>query len=120
MAGRQDRVAGEIRKLVAELVLYEMRDPRLENVTVTAAEVSRDWTLAKVYVSRLGEAEALAEAVACLNDAAGYVRRKIAPELRLRHIPELRFIGDDTARKAQRLEDILREDMADGDEPDGW
>lgn len=119
MAGRQERVALAIRKEIANLVLMRMRDPRLSQVTITGAEVSRDWSVARVFVSALGDEQKLRDAVDALNEAAGYVRRQIAPKLTLRQIPELHFEADDTARKAQRLEQIFREHEAEeGDRPD--
>lgn len=118
MSGRQDRVNQALRKEIANLVLYEMRDPRLAQATITGVEVTRDFSLAKVYVSALGDEAALASAVEALNDAAGYVRHQIAPHLSLRQTPELHFYGDDTARKAARLEQILREDLPEDDERD--
>ena len=110
MAGRQDRVNAAMRKEIGELLLFQMTDPRLEHVTVTSVSVSRDWAVAKVYVSALGDEEQLRDAVAALNKAAGFVRTQIAPRLTLRKIPALTFLGDDTARKAQRLEEIFREE----------
>jgi len=110
MPGRQDRVNAAIRKEIGELLLYQMTDPRLEHVTVTSVSVTRDWSVAKVYVSALGDEQQLKDAVEALNKAAGFVRSQIAPRLTLRHIPTLQFLGDDTARKAQRLEQIFREE----------
>ncbi len=110
MSQRQDRVAAAIRKEVANLLLTQMRDPRVALATVTGAEVSRDWSVAKVYVSALGEQAELDAAIEALNAAAGFVRTQIAGKLTIRHMPELIFLPDDTARKAQRLEQIFRED----------
>ncbi|MBI2299139.1 MAG: 30S ribosome-binding factor RbfA [Armatimonadetes bacterium] len=110
MTGRQIRVAAAIRREIAELVLLRMRDPRLAQVTITGVEVSRDFSVAKVFVSRLGDDEARREAVAALNDAAGFVRRSIAPLLQLRTVPELQFRPDDTAARAQHLETLFRSD----------
>ncbi len=110
MPGRQDRVNAAIRKEIGELLLYQMTDPRLAHVTVSSVSVSRDWSVAKVYVSTLGDEAALRDAVEALNKAAGFVRTQIAPRLTLRQIPQLQFLGDDTARKAQRLDQIFREE----------
>lgn len=116
MPGRQDRVNAAIRKEIGELLLYHMTDPRLQHVTVTSVSVTRDWSFAKVYVSTLGDEAQLRDAVEALNKAAGFVRTQIAPRLTLRHVPQLQFYGDDTARKAQRLEQIFREEHRPDDE----
>ena len=110
MSQRQERVAAAIRKEVANLLLTQMRDPRLALASITGAEVSRDWSVARVFVSAMGEQAELNQAVEALNGAAGFVRTQIAGHLTIRHMPELVFLPDDTARKAQRLENIFRED----------
>ncbi|MCC7493856.1 MAG: 30S ribosome-binding factor RbfA [Fimbriimonadaceae bacterium] len=109
MSARLDKVNTAIRKEVAELVLRRMRDPRLTNVTITAVEVNRDLSVATVHVSALGGPEQLQAAVAALRDAAGWVRRQLASVLTMRTVPELDFVADDSARRAQRLEELFRE-----------
>lgn len=116
MSTRRERVAAAIRRSIAELVLYEMRDPRLAQATITAVSVSRDLAVAKVYVSALGDEAALRAAVQALADAAGWVRRRIAPELSLRQVPELVFYPDDSAARAQRLDRLFREEAREFDE----
>ena len=112
MSGRQDRVAVAIRKEVASLILFEMRDPRLAKVTITNATVSRDLTQARVYVSVLGDQAALDAAVEALTSAAGFVRSKVGPKLHLRTVPDFVFVPDDSAAKAQRLDKIFKEHEA--------
>ena len=117
MSARQDRVATAIRKEVARIVLQDMRDPRLATVTITSVEVTADWSMATVHVSALGGDAELKAAVESLNNAAGFVRRELAPTMTMRHCPALRFVPDDSARKAQRLEELFREDRAELGEP---
>ena len=112
MPGRQERVAVAIRKEIAQTVLSEMRDPRLAMVTITSATVSRDLTQARVFVSALGGAAELNEAIEAMNAAKGFIRSKIGPRLGLRVVPDVHFVADDSAAKAQRLERIFREDAA--------
>jgi len=112
MSGRQDRVAVAVRKEVASLILFEMRDPRLAKVTITNATISRDLTQARVYVSVHGDAAALEAAVEALTAAAGFVRSKVGPKLHLRTVPDFVFVGDDSAAKAQRLDKIFKEHEA--------
>jgi ribosome-binding factor A len=112
MVAGQERVAAAVRREVASLILNEMRDPRLARVTVTNATISRDLTVAKVYVSVLGEKDALLDAVEALKDAAGFIRHKISPHLSVRAVPELVFVPDDSAARAQRLEKLFKEQEA--------
>jgi len=105
-------VATAIRKEVAMLILNEMRDPRLAMVTVTTATVSRDLTQARVFVSVFGDAAELEAAVEALRDATGFMRSRLAPRLGLRVVPDLHFVGDDSAAKAQRLDKIFKEQEA--------
>jgi ribosome-binding factor A len=112
MSGRQEKVATAIRKEVAMLILNEMRDPRLAMVTVTTATVSRDLTQARVFVSVFGDAAELEAAVEALRDATGFMRSRLAPRLGLRVVPDLHFVGDDSAAKAQRLDKIFKEQEA--------
>jgi ribosome-binding factor A len=112
MSGRQERVATAVRKEVASLVLTAMRDPRLAKVTITNATISRDLTHARVFVSVLGSADELRAAVDALTDACGFVRGRIGPRLGLRVVPDLHFVPDDSAARAQALERIFREDGA--------
>lgn len=121
MSARLAKVATAIRKEIATLVLNEMRDPRLAMATITDVRVSRDLMHAKVAVSVLGDQDALEAAVACLNSAAGFVRRELAQRVPIRQMPQLEFIADDTAAKAQRLEQLFREHHRefDGDDDSG-
>lgn len=112
MSARQQRVATAIRKMIAELMLYRMRDPRLSGATITEVEVTRDLGLARVYVSVLGEAEELQQAVEALTAATGFVRHAIGPELQLRTVPELVFRPDDSAARAQRVTELLESEAA--------
>jgi ribosome-binding factor A len=108
MSGRQERVASAIRKEIATLVLSEMRDPRLALVTITNATVSRDLTLARVFVSVMGGDAERAAAVEALSEAKGFVRSRLAPRLGLRVVPDFQFVPDDSAAKAQRLDKIFK------------
>lgn len=127
MASRQARVGELLRREIANLLLYEMRDPRLAGATVTSVRISRDLTFAKVFVSILGDHAALMQAVEALDDAVGWIRRRLAPDLGLRRMPELSFEPDESAANALRVDSLLAEagmlgsstEAADADEADG-
>jgi ribosome-binding factor A len=105
---RPERVSGLLQEAVSEILLREVKDPRVEGVTLTGVETTPDLKLAKVYFSTL-RPENREAALAGLKSAAGYIKRQISTRLQLRHTPELRFLYDTTLDKANRLESLLRQ-----------
>jgi ribosome-binding factor A len=82
-------------------------------VTITGVETSRELDSARVYVQLLGDEARRAEALRGLQNAAGYLRRQLARRLRLRKVPELRFVWDETLERATRIERLLSEIRSD-------
>jgi len=107
-ARRPERVRGLLLEAVAEILLREVKDPRVEGITLTGVDLTPDLKLAKVYFSTR-RSENQASALAGLKSASGYIRRQISVRLQLRHTPELRFLYDTTLEKANRLEYLLRQ-----------
>lgn len=105
---RPERVSGLLLEVVAEILLREVKDPRVNGVTLTGASISSDLKIAKVFFSTL-RPEEHTSALAGLQSATGYIKRQVASRLRLRHTPELRFVYDETLEKANRLEGLLRQ-----------
>jgi len=109
-----------MRTQLAELLMYQLKDPRLGFVTVTEVRMSPDLSHARVFVSVLGGEEEEASALAALGSAAGFLRREIGRRVRLRHTPQLHFEVDHTLDHSERIEELLREAMPAGpDEGDG-
>lgn len=107
---RSTRVAEQIRREVSELVRWQVKDPRAEGVTVTEVEVSKDLAYAKVFFSRLDDdPENIQESSQALNRAAGFLRRELGKTLRLRHVPELKFVYDDSMAQGQRMDELIAE-----------
>ncbi len=89
-------------------IIGAMKDPRVQGfLTVMRVEVSQDLSLAKVYVSKLGEQNASKDAAAALNRAAGHVRSEIAKRMHIRKAPEMRFIADEGTAYAGHINDLL-------------
>jgi len=106
------RVGEGIRKEIASLVAYELKDPKLAGTVVTRVEMSKDLRTAQVHVRCLeGAADAArrCELVAALRRASGVLRREVAQRLRLRHAPGLEFRYDDGADHERRIERLLDE-----------
>jgi len=107
MDKRKQRVAHLIKAEVSEMILKELKDPRIGFVSVTSVEVSGDLRYATVFFTVLGEDKAVQSTVTALEHAKGYVRREIANRLRLRYAPEIRFKYDDVFQRAWHLEEII-------------
>jgi ribosome-binding factor A len=117
---RAERIAERIRvELMDRLVRGIVRDPAAADCFVTAVRVTDDLRTARVWVRMLRADltdDARTEAVAALNRAAGFLRRELAPHLKLKHQPELRFVWDEGEERAARIEALLAEDRG-KDEP---
>jgi ribosome-binding factor A len=103
------RVDAAMRHVVGDAVAQDLQDPRVGFVTVTDVKTSADLRHARVYVSILGSPAEQEATLEGLRSAHGYLQSRIAAELHLKNTPELRFILDDTAEKAFRVEELLED-----------
>lgn len=106
-ARRADRVADLVRAAVAELILRELKDPRIGMVTITDVEMTDDLKHAKVYFSVVGDEETRKKSLAGLSSASGFIRREVGRRLQLRYAPEILFRLDSAPERAQRLAELL-------------
>jgi len=106
---RSERVGDLILEFVSQMLTREINDPRVGVVTLTGVKVSNDLKHARIYFSVLVEGQGKEEAISGLRSAAGFIRSKIARVLKLRFVPTIEFIYDDTQAKAQRIEELLRQ-----------
>jgi ribosome-binding factor A len=106
---RMRRVDEAVREVLSDVVTHEVKDPRVGFVTVTDVKTSPDLSHARVYVSVLGDAEAVSASLEGLRSAQGFLQGRVGGELRLKHTPTLTFFHDDTAERAQRLERLMDE-----------
>ena len=105
---RADRVGGEVQKELSGLLLKEIRDPRLDSVTITQVSITDDLHRARVYFSVAeGEGRKL-EALAGFKSASGYLRRQLSRRLELRHMPQLEFRYDESFERATNLDKTLK------------
>jgi ribosome-binding factor A len=107
MTTRTERVSDLIRAEVARLIGTEIRDPRLGFVTVTGADVTADLRSVRVFVSVLGDDPARRASLQALNHAAGFFRRHLFRNLRLRHPPAVTFVFDDSLDRGDRIDRVL-------------
>lgn len=116
---RTDRVGDLMRIEIADLLLRKVKDPGIGFVTVTGVRVSPDLRHATVFVSLLDEGRAVAETLAALERAAGFIRGELGRRLRLKYTPELTFTHDTTPRQAAHIEAVLEELSGERSEADG-
>ncbi len=109
---RMRRVDEAVRQVLSDAVPQDLKDPRVGFVTVTDVKTSPDLRHARVYVSVLGDEEERAASLEGLQSAHGYLQRRVASELRLKHTPTLQFVYDDTAERAQRLERLIDQETS--------
>jgi ribosome-binding factor A len=109
---RMRRVDEAMREVLSDAITSEIKDPRVGFVTVTAVNTSPDLRHARVYVSVLGDEKRRRLSMKALENAHGFLQRRVAAQLRLKHTPQLAFVYDDTAEKADRLERLLGSDGA--------
>jgi len=107
---RLARVAEVVREVAATTILFEIRDPRVKNITVTRAEVSADLQAAKVYVSIMGTEREQVNAMHGLKNSAGFIQSKLAKRLLTRFLPIITFIKDDGVKKSVEIARILAEE----------
>ncbi len=111
MTGRRpERLAEAIREEVAQLVSFELKDPRIGLVTVTRVEVSRDLGHARVHVGILGGEAERKKALQALRSASGFVRRELSQRLGIRQVPEVDFRYDKGMEATERVARLLEED----------
>jgi ribosome-binding factor A len=101
------RVAGRIRIILSELLLREVADPSLYNITITEVELDTEMLYAKVFVNALGDEDRQTEILAGLDRAKGFLRRELASRIRMRKVPELVFVWDHRLERVERINAIL-------------
>lgn len=106
---RMAKAAEAIRETVSTVVLFELRDPRIKNVTVLGAEVSPDLRSAKVFVSVMGDAKAQSLAMHGLDSARGFLQAKVADRLQTKNTPIIRFVLDPSVKKSIEVSRALQE-----------
>jgi ribosome-binding factor A len=116
---RPERLAEALKDEIAEIVGFELDDPRIETATVTDVTVSDDLRDARVYVLVEGDEEEIRKALKTLQNAAGFVRQQVAMNLSLRHAPHLHFARDTAEENAARVGKLLEGLASEGEINEG-
>lgn len=105
---RVNRISSEIKKIISSLILTELKDPRITNMTsVSYVKVSNDLSFADVFISVLGDERTKKESLEGLEKAKGFIKKELGSQLDLRHIPELRFRIDESLDRGMHIEELL-------------
>lgn len=115
---RPSRVGDQIRAEIADLLAREVHDPGIGFVTLTRVQISPDLQQARIFFTTLGDEKARSTSGRALERAAPFLRRKIGARLRLRRVPELRFVYDESIAGQDRIEQLLNEVRAKNPSPD--
>ena len=109
---RSQRVAEQIRRELADLLQFEVKDPRVGRITVTEVEVSGDMAHAKVYYSAPPAEQETGELQKGLEKSAGFLRGQLASRMLLRTVPQLHFIYDASIDRGMRLSRLIDEALS--------
>ena len=110
MKTRMIRINDEIARVIADIIRFEMADPRIGSIiSVMKAETTQDLKFCKVYISILGDKTKQDETMAALQKAAGVIRRRVAEIINLRATPELTFVYDDSIEHGIRMTRLIEE-----------
>ena len=106
---RPDRVADQIRGELGLLLTRDVHDPGIGFVTVTRVQLSADLQQARVFYTVLGDEKARRNSERAIDRAVPYLRRQIGSRLRLKRVPELKFLYDESIAGQDRIEQLLNE-----------
>ena len=112
-SARKTRVEHGIRDALTEMIAADIRDPRVHAptmLTIAKVELNVDLSVARCYVSIVGDDATAEAAIEGLNKAAGFLRGPLGRRLGLQRAPELRFTADPSVDMSDKLAQILRED----------
>lgn len=112
---RQGRIGEEIRRIISEMLLSEIKDPRLSGlVSITGVDVTRDVSYATCYITILGTGnggmptdEEKEEVLAGFNSVKGMIKREIGHKIRLHHVPELIFKIDESIEYGRHIDELI-------------
>jgi ribosome-binding factor A len=104
---RNQRLGAQILRSLSELLRLETKDPALSMISLTAVELTRDLSVAKIHFSLLKPDDDPQPALDGLRRASGFLRGKLAGMLKVRHVPELRFLHDDSAARSDEISRLI-------------
>lgn len=104
MSIKIERINNMIVEEISHILATEVKDTDIKFVTITGVDTTNDLSFAKVYFTTLGDKNNTLNA---LNNASGFIRKQLASKIEIRHIPELKFIYDESIEYGQKIEKII-------------
>lgn len=105
---RAERIAQLMQRELGNMILTEVKDPRIGFVSITHVDLSRDLSMAKVFVSVMGNAEEVEQALSGLRSASAFLRGEISRRLSLRYAPKLEFRADSSIVESLHIHEIIK------------
>ena len=107
---RMQRIGEELKRVISDIIRSKIKDPRIpEIISVTNVLVTNDLSFAKIFVEIMGTPEEEEAALEGLNSAKGFIKKEISREVKLRQMPELIFILDETLDINLKMEKLIEE-----------
>jgi ribosome-binding factor A len=106
---RNQRLGAQVLRTLSELLRFEIKDPSLDGVSLTAVEMTRDLSVARIYFSLLKPDQDPDPALQGLERASGFLRGKLGSALKVRHVPELRFLHDDSVAHGIEISRLIED-----------
>jgi ribosome-binding factor A len=103
------RFAKTLQQALATIIQQDMRDPRLAKVTITGVDVTSDLCIARIHIV-VRDADKEAEALKVLQQAAGFLKRRVGKAMYLKAVPELKFYLDESLERGNRINTLLSDD----------
>lgn len=108
MNSRGERIRKALIKELSDIIQHKIKDPRIQGIiSVTDVDLSHDYKYAKVYISIFGSEESKKEVMEAIEESCSFIRGEIGKRIRLRFTPDLRFYLDESAEKAQKINELL-------------
>tara|TARA_B100001057_G_scaffold461131_1_gene512852 strand:+ start:503 stop:850 length:348 start_codon:yes stop_codon:yes gene_type:complete len=110
-SNRSDKVGDLLKKEISIIITNQIKDPRLQNINITAVKVSDDIGIAKVYYTVIGESINKSESnidKKILNKVSGMIRSKLAKQIKIRRVPKIQFRFDESIEYSENIENLLK------------
>jgi len=107
--GRVEKLDSLLLREISSIIQFDLNDPKVGFATVSEVRLSPDLAYAKVYVSFLGKNYKKRDGIEALRRSKGYIKSELAKRLRIRKIPDLNFVVDDSLDKAMHIEELIED-----------
>ncbi|NUM80301.1 30S ribosome-binding factor RbfA [bacterium] len=109
MKQRARRIAEMIQREIGQIINFEMRDPRMKNLTITGVQLSDDLGYAKIYYVTAGTDAELKQIKETLVHAQGFLRTKIGERIDMKYVPQIKFFFDESIAHSARMDELFKE-----------